>query len=100
MWMSPTLHVIICTYKTNCGLILARSSVDQQPGHWLKSNVQYNGYIYIHILHGIYGLQQTGVLANKLLKERIKEHDFFEVPHPPTSPIYTQNKAHVVHPGC
>ena len=35
------------------------------------------------IVRGMYGLPQAGVLANKLLKSRLKEYDFFEVPHTP-----------------
>ena len=31
----------------------------------------------------MYGLPQAGVLANNLLKERLSEHDYFELPHTP-----------------
>ncbi len=33
-----------------------------------------NGYIYIEICKGIYGLPQAGILANKLLKKRLAKH--------------------------
>ena len=35
------------------------------------------------IVRGMHGLPQAGILANKLLKKRLKKHDFFEVPHTP-----------------
>ena len=42
-----------------------------------------NGYVYIEIQRGMYGLPQAGILANKLLKERLLQNDYFEVPHTP-----------------
>ena len=42
-----------------------------------------NGYIYMEIIRGMYGLPQAGVLANKLLKERLSKHGYYEVPHTP-----------------
>ena len=42
-----------------------------------------NGYIYIEIQKGMYGLPQAGILANKLLKTRLADHDYYEVPHTP-----------------
>ena len=42
-----------------------------------------NGYIYCEIVRGMYGLPQAGILANKLLKERLEVHDYYEVPHMP-----------------
>ena len=35
-----------------------------------------NGYIYMKIICGIYGLPQSGMLAIKLLEKRLKEHDY------------------------
>ena len=42
-----------------------------------------NGFVYCEIIRGMYGLPEAGVLANKLLKTRLKEHDYFEVKHTP-----------------
>ena len=42
-----------------------------------------NGYIYMKIVRGIYGLPQSGKLANDLLKKRLAEEDYFEVEHTP-----------------
>ena len=41
-----------------------------------------NGYIYIEIRRGIYGLPQAGILANKLLKERLLRHSYVETQTP------------------
>ena len=41
------------------------------------------GYIYMEIQMGMYGLPQSDILANKLLKERLAENDYFELPHTP-----------------
>jgi hypothetical protein len=35
-------------------------------------------YIYMKICKGMYGLPQAGILANKLLKERLARHGYFE----------------------
>ena len=40
-----------------------------------------NGYVYCEIVRGMYGLPQAGILANKLLKEQLAVHDYYEVPH-------------------
>ena len=42
-----------------------------------------NGFVYMEIRRGMYGLPQAGVLANKLLKERLITHGYYEVPHTP-----------------
>ena len=42
-----------------------------------------NGYVYIEIQKGMYGLPQAGILANKLLKTRLADHDYYKVPHTP-----------------
>jgi hypothetical protein len=42
-----------------------------------------NGFVYMEIHCGMYGLPQAGILANKLLKTRLAHHGYFEVPHMP-----------------
>jgi len=42
-----------------------------------------DGYVYMEIRKGMYGLPQAGVLVNKLLKERLARHGYFEQPHTP-----------------
>jgi hypothetical protein len=43
----------------------------------------HNGFIYMEIRRGCYGLPQAGILANKLLKKRLAKHGYFELPHTP-----------------
>ena len=40
-------------------------------------------YVYMKIIRGMYGLPQSGILANKLLKERLIQHGYEELPHTP-----------------
>jgi hypothetical protein len=42
-----------------------------------------NGFVYMEIPSGMFGLPQTGILANKLLKTCLACHRYFEVPHMP-----------------
>ena len=42
-----------------------------------------NGFVYMKIQRGLYGLPQSGILANKLLRERLKPHGYYELPHTP-----------------
>ncbi len=42
-----------------------------------------DGYVYMEIRKGMYRLPQAGVLANKLLKECLARHGYFEQPHTP-----------------
>ena len=48
-----------------------------------------NEYVYIEIQKGMYGLPQAGILANKLLKTRLTDHDYYEVPYTPG--LFTHN---------
>ena len=48
----------------------------------LSSKIK-NGYIYMEIMRGMYGLPQSGILANKLLKERLAVHGYHEAEHTP-----------------
>jgi hypothetical protein len=40
-----------------------------------------NGYMYMEVCKGMYGLPQAGVLANKLLNICLAWHGYFEQPH-------------------
>jgi hypothetical protein len=42
-----------------------------------------NGYIYMEIRRGMYGLPQAGILANTLLKERLAPFGYYEAKHTP-----------------
>ncbi len=40
-----------------------------------------DGYVYMEIRKGMYWLSQASILANKLLKEQLAHHGYFEQPH-------------------
>ena len=40
-----------------------------------------NGFIYLKIRKAIYGLPQAGILANKLLRQRLRPQGYYEVAH-------------------
>lgn len=37
-----------------------------------------NGYVYIQVKEGMYGLAQVGILANKLLNKSLSEHGYYQ----------------------
>ena len=45
--------------------------------------VHVNGWVYFEIRNGVYGLPQLGVLANILLKKRLKKHNYYHCPNTP-----------------
>jgi hypothetical protein len=51
--------------------------------HYRLNEKVLNGYVYMEIQKGMYGLPQASILANKLLKERLACHRYFEQPHTP-----------------
>jgi hypothetical protein len=53
--------------------------------HYQLQDKVLDGYIYMKICKGMYGLLQASILANKLLKERLARHGYFEQPHTPRS---------------
>jgi hypothetical protein len=52
--------------------------------HYRLNNKVLNGYVYMKICKGMYGLPQAGILANKLLKKRLAIHGYYEQPHTPS----------------
>ena len=42
-----------------------------------------NGFVYLEIRKAIYGLPQAGILANKLLRQRLRPAGDYEVAHTP-----------------
>jgi hypothetical protein len=51
--------------------------------HYGLNDKVLDGYVYMEIQKGMYGLPQAGILPNKLLKERLARHGYFEQPHMP-----------------
>eukprot|EP00956_Cyclotella_meneghiniana_P010944 scaffold15305_cov21-Cyclotella_meneghiniana.AAC.1 len=43
----------------------------------------HKGYVYCEIRRGMYGLPQSGKIANDLLKKRLAPHGYYEVQHTP-----------------
>jgi hypothetical protein len=41
----------------------------------------HNGYLYVEVRKGMYGLTQAGLLANVLLAKRLAKHGYSPVPH-------------------
>ena len=48
----------------------------------LKSKVK-NGAIYVSVKRGMYGLPQSGILAQELLEERLNKHGYFQSQYTP-----------------
>ena len=48
--------------------------------HYGPDAMARNGFIYMCIQKGMYGLLATGMLANKLLKSRLAKKGYFELP--------------------
>ena len=44
----------------------------------LRAMVNKSGMVYIKATNGMYGLPQAGLLANKLLKQRLNKHGYFQ----------------------
>ena len=42
-----------------------------------------DGYIYMEIRKGMYGLPQAGIIANQLLRKRLQPHGYYECKHTP-----------------
>jgi hypothetical protein len=49
--------------------------------HYNLNKKVLDGYVYMEIRKGMYGLPQAGILTNKLLKKRLVRHGYFEQPH-------------------
>ena len=64
-----------------------RLKVDYIPEATMKKynlhNLVSNGYVYIQIRRGMYGLQQAERLANEHLKKQLKPFGFYECKHTP-----------------
>jgi hypothetical protein len=56
---------------------------DDFKTHYNLHDKVHNGYVYCEIRRGTYGLPQAGIIANQLLKKRLAEFGYFELPHTP-----------------
>ena len=56
---------------------------DEIKQEYQFENLLVNGWIYVEIRKGMYGLPQAGILANKLLKKRLAKHGYYECDRTP-----------------
>ena len=49
----------------------------------LRDLVDEEGWVYIEIRKGMYGLPQAGIIANQLLKKRLSEKGYYQCQHTP-----------------
>jgi hypothetical protein len=54
--------------------------IDKYNLHELIDN---HGWVYVEIRIGMYGLPQAGILANKLLEERLNTRGYYQCQHTP-----------------
>jgi hypothetical protein len=48
---------------------------------YILSNLIHHDYIYVAINKGMYGLPQAGLLANKLLAQRLAKYGYYQAVH-------------------
>ena len=60
----------------------------------LRDKVKTDGFVYIEVRKGMYWLPQTGLLAEKLLKKRLKKHGYTQ------SAVIAGLWTHEWHPIC
>ena len=59
--------------------VFPQATIDQYDLH----THALNGFVYLEIRKAIYGLPQAGILANQLLRKRLRPHGYYEVAHTP-----------------
>ena len=59
--------------------LLPQEIIDQ---YHLQDKV-HNGYVYVEIRKGMYGLPQAGIIANKKLKLHLAKHGYHPTAHTP-----------------
>eukprot|EP00804_Cyclotella_cryptica_P003427 CCRYP_018557-RA/>CCRYP_018557-RA protein AED:0.40 eAED:0.42 QI:0/0/0/1/0/0/5/0/472 len=55
----------------------------------LTDKVNKNGMIFVSVTSGMYGLPQSGLLANQLLEKRLNQHGYFQIGAWFVAPYYT-----------
>ncbi len=61
----------------------------------LRNSATLDGYVYIEVTKGMYGLPQAGLLANELLEERLMVHGYKQSKIIPG--LETRHKRHYLH---
>ena len=49
---------------------------DEIPQQYQLAHLVHNGYVYLEVRKGMYGLPQAGILAYNLLVKRLKKHGY------------------------
>jgi hypothetical protein len=58
-----------------------------------------DGWVYIEIRKGMYGLKQAGLLSNQLLQTRLAPFGYYPARHS-SGPLVTQSSAYLFHARC
>ena len=65
----------------------ARIKIKDIPEEFIKEYnllpMVHNGWVYFEIIRGCYGLPQSGMLANNLLRTRLNKNGYFEAAKTP-----------------
>ena len=69
-------------------IALALIREESQDAYGLQEKSK-NGFLNMEINKGMYGLPQAGILANKLIKKRLAQFGYFEMPHTPPCALPT-----------
>jgi hypothetical protein len=70
-----------CWEYAKYALALIPNAIIQQYQLW--DMVDNQGFVYVEIMKGMYGLPQAGILANKLLTQRLEPHGYYQCDHTP-----------------
>ena len=70
--MTPLTHPEFIRAKINN---LPQEIIDEYN---LQSRINKSGMVHIEVTKGMYGLQQTGLIAKELLKQRLNKHGYFQ----------------------
>ena len=57
-------------------------------------DIQSNGFVYVEIRKGMYGLKEAGIIAFKRLVEKLVPHGYHPCNTWPLDPYYTTNHVH------
>ena len=75
-------------YKYLC-LKLSNFPEDAIKKYKPHENESHNGYVYVKVRKGVYGLPQAGIIVHKLLKKRFKKHRYSQIK---ITPVFWKHK--------
>ncbi|KAL7490192.1 hypothetical protein ACHAW6_015938 [Cyclotella cf. meneghiniana] len=71
----------------------SRTSPNEFVTEYNLAAIVYKGWVHFEIWRGIYGLPQSGILANNLLEKCFNHHGYYQTP---TTPGLWQHKWHPI----